>query len=260
MKKMNWIEDKICEKGATKIPSNLRIEENGEIVQITLNSKKIQEKNMQKSGNDFEGWSIAAYACTKRNVVLCVDGDLSISEKYVGKGHLCRFLYRVMKFSEQYKWLELSDDLKKESGKFKSYLQSRRFMNNIGSGEAGNKNKNDDENAVEVKMAEKGILRSVIKSIAIGDGKVYRQLPVGLFVDKVGRDNAVFTGGKSAIDLWSINGSAFNVVELKTNNPMIGIVTEVFFYSNYIYDLVMPDGLFVLNELPKGKRDHRGYE
>ena len=261
MKKKNWIEEKICEKGATKIPSNLKIEEDGETVRITLNAKRIQEKNMQEPGNDFEGWAIATYACAQKKVVLCVDGDFGISEaEYIGKGHLCRFLYRVMKFSEQYKWVQLSEGLKNELGKFKSYLQAHRFTNNIGKGEAGNKNKYDDENAVEAKMAEDGVLRSVVKSINIGNGKVYRQLPVGLFEDKVGRNSAVFTGGKSAIDLWTRNGNEINIVELKTNNPMMGIVTEIFFYSNYIYDLVMPDGLFTLNDLPKGKEDHRGYE
>lgn len=260
MKTTTWIEDKICEKGATKIPSNLKIEEDGEVIRITLNAKRVRGKNMQEPGNDFEGWSIAAYACSQKNVVLCVDGGISTSGEYLGKGHLCRFLYRVMKFSEQYKWFRLSENLKNEVEKFKSYLQSHIFTNNIGSRKAGNKNKFDDENAVEAKLAEEGLLRSVVKSIDIGCKKVYRQLPVGLFEDKVGRYNAVFTGGKSAVDLWSRNGNAINVVELKTNNPMMGIVTEIFFYSNYVYDLVMPDGLFTLNALPKDNADHRGYE
>jgi len=256
----NWIEKKICEKGATQIPSNLKIEEDDEVVRITLNANKIRDKNMQESGNDFEGWCIATYACAQKIVIMGVDDEISIDGEYHGIGHLCRFLYRAMKFSEQYKWFLLSENLTNEVEKFKSYLHSHKFTNNIGSGEAGNKNNYDDENAVEAKMAEEGVLRSVVKSIDIGSGKVYRQLPVGLFEDSVSRKNAVFTGGKSAIDLWSIDGSAINVVELKTNNPMMGIITEVFFYSNYVYDLLMPDGLFTLNDLPKGNADHRGYE
>ena len=39
----------------------------------------------------------------------------------------------------------------------------------------------------------------------------------------------------------------------KTNNRMIGIVTEIFFYSNYVYDLVSEDGLFALNDQVKGR-------
>lgn len=51
-----------------------------------------------------------------------------------------------------------------------------------------------------------------------------------------------------------------NINELKTKNPMIGIVTEIFFYSNYVYDLVSEEGLFTLNEQVKGGKSHRGYE
>lgn len=134
-------------------------------------------------------------------------------------------------------------------------------MNNIGTGEAGNKNKYDDENAVEAKLAEQGVMRSVIKGVDIGNGNVYRQLPVGLFAGGVKRANSVFTGGKSAIDLWVRNEDTINVVELKTNNPMMGIITEIFFYSNYVYDFLRKDKkLFTLNEIPKGKDNHRGYE
>ncbi len=257
----NWIEKMICEEGATRIPSNLKIEEDGDAVRITLNADKIQKRNMQESGNDFEGWAIASRVCTNREIVLCTDKSLAIQKSsFIGMGHLSRFLYRIMKFSEQYKWFHLSEDLQKDVSVFKEYLQSGQFTNNIGTGEAGNKNKYDDENAVEAKMAEDGVLRKVIKGIDIGNGKVYRQLSVGLFEGTVSRYNAVFTGGKSAIDLWSRDGDSINVVELKTNNPMMGIVTEIFFYSNYIFDLVRPNGLFSLNEPTKRKKGHRGYE
>lgn len=146
----------------------------------------------------------------------------------------------------------------KRNGKIQRVSVLRFFYNNIGNGETGSKGKYDDENAVEAKLAEDGILRGVIGDI--GEGNVYRQLPAGLFEESVARDNAVFTGGKSAIDLWSVNGNTINIIELKTNNPMIGIVTEIFFYSNYVYDLVSKDGLFSLNEQVKGGKSHRGYE
>lgn len=43
-----------------------------------------------------------------------------------------------MKFSEQYQWVHLSEYLKKETERFREYLSSGVFYNNIGNGEAGN--------------------------------------------------------------------------------------------------------------------------
>lgn len=263
MKKRNRIEEIICAMGAgkIKIPRSIIIDgdEDEDIVRLTLNANRLQTKNMQEDGNAFEGWALCSHTVSQKDVIICVDGALDTSDGvYVGKGHMCRFLYRIMKFSEQYDWVHLSEYLEKETERFREYLSNGVFYNNIGNGEAGNKGKYDDENAVEAKLAEDGILRGVIGDI--GEGKVYRQLPVGLFEESVARDNAVFTGVKSAIDLWSVNGNTINIIELKTKNPMIGIVTEIFFYSNYVYDLVSEDGLFTLNEQVKGGKSHRGYE
>ena len=90
---------------------------------------------------------------------------------------------------------------------------------------------------------------------------------MGLFIGEKGRDTAVFTNGHSAIDLWNRYDNTINVIELKTHNRMIGIITEIFFYSNYMLDLVCDDGLFKLaeggtergyNELEKGLKNVNG--
>ncbi len=61
----------------------------------------------------------------------------------------------------------------------------------------------------------------------IGQGEVFRQLPVGLFDSKTKKK--VFTCGHSAIDLWNRNGDTINIVELKFRQHKIGIITEIFF-------------------------------
>ncbi|MCR5746905.1 MAG: hypothetical protein K6G03_04295 [Lachnospiraceae bacterium] len=260
---MNKVEETIRKygSGSTKIPSALKIEEIGSgSTRIVLDGKKVQGKNMQIDGNAFEGWAIATRVCTNGRVILDVDKKFTF-DRYIGKGHLCRFLYRAMRFSQQYsEWFALSDYLKSEVDKFEQYLKSGKYVNNVGKKDAGDKGKYDDENAVEAKLAEDGVLRKVIKSIDIGAGKVYRQLPVGLFSERVAKETSVFTRGKSAIDLWNIDCDEINIVELKTKNKMIGIITEIFFYCNYIYDFVREERLFSLSAIPKGKDNHRGYE
>lgn len=34
-----------------------------------------------------------------------------------------------------------------------------------------------------------------------------------------------------------MDGDTIKVYELKSNNPMVGIITEIFFYTNYVYDV-----------------------
>lgn len=74
-----------------------------------------------------------------------------------------------------------------------------------------------------------------------------RQLPVSLFDATKSNTTGVFTGGKSAIDFWAVDGDTINVYELKSDNPMVGIITEIFFYSNYVHDV------FISNSLDHGK-------
>lgn len=56
--------------------------------------------------------------------------------------------------------------------------------------------------------------------------------------------NEVFTRQKSAIDFWASDGDTINVYELKVNNPMVGIITEIFFYSNYVHDVFISKSLY----------------
>jgi hypothetical protein len=190
--------------------------------------------------------------------------------KYETLGHYCRFLYRIMKFEKQYEWFKLSDNLTKEALNFKQYIEKSKqlgyiLINNIGNKEAGTKVEHNLENNVEKFLAEEYHLKQLLSGcVDFGDNPVYRQLPVGLFKVKTRNEephteNMIFTGGKSAIDLWSWKDNTFHVIELKANNKMVGIITEIFFYSNYMYDLLIKDGLFTLAEKTKKENNDRGY-
>lgn len=259
----------ICSIKGVKIPKTIEIKESDKEIKLILDITNVMEKNMQMPGNAFEGWLfILKKLELGKKITLSLNGTLNNAE-YLRKGHLCRFLYRVMKFEQQYKWCNLSKELSDEVRRFRSFLSSDRFTNNIGSGEAGRKTDHDEENAAEEWLASKKELKRVLKNVLdIGDNPVYRQLPVGLFKNTVCEKNRVFTGGKSAIDLWTWNKNELNVVELKTKNRMIGIVTEIFFYSNYVYDLVVSEDGFDLNNdeeylkkiQQKSGKSLRGYE
>lgn len=202
--------------------------------------------NMQENSACFEAWCLIIKAQTQTsNPDLQIELDVKdiTAADYDGKlpknGHLGRFLYRILKFSEQYKWFKLSHDLKKIKEKFKNYLDSTSFKTNAPSKEA-----EDDLD----KLSNKG-LESYVEQLLVDDNNqkeilklssasaiVGRQLPVGLYEDN--KDNKeVCIGGTAAADFWAVDGDTIKVYELKSNNPMVGIITEIFFYTNYVYDV-----------------------
>jgi hypothetical protein len=72
--------------------------------------------------------------------------------------------------------------------------------------------------------------------------KLDRQLPVGVFKDRVSRDpgHRVFTGGHSTIDIWGVDKMAKRLFlfELKKDgNEKLGILSELFFYAYVMADV-----------------------
>lgn len=229
-----------------KISEKITRIDNGNSVTLLLNGNTIKDENMQMAGNAFEGWACAIKAIEDKDVVLDVKKEtidvLRLNKnEYTGSGtgHICRFLYRVIKFQNQYdKWFSISGDLKEIAKNFNDYLNAKDnfFVNNPPTKDAEDNCKM--ENFIESKLAERGKLKEIIGNTI--DDEVYRQLPVGLFVKEKSKDNSIFTYGHSAIDLWSIKDDTINIVELKAKNKMIGIITEIFFYVNYMNDFINP--------------------
>lgn len=172
--------------------------------------------NMQDTRACFEAWCLIIKAKTeeqkkepKLEIVLDVK-EITVAD-YDGKlpknGHWGRFLYRILKFSEQYKdWFKLSHDLGEIKEKFKNYLDSNKFVTS-----APDKEPKEDianynlESYVEYLFcdsisAQKDILNLPSRTT------IDRQLPVSLFEGtKPSTTNVVFTRGKSAIDFWALD-------------------------------------------------------
>jgi len=86
--------------------------------------------------------------------------------------------------------------------------------------------------------------------------EVYFQLPVGVFAQSVSRDTRVFTGGKSAIDLWGVNAKkgVIKIFELKApKNRKVGIISELMFYAMLISDAMGDQPLI---KLVQGENDN----
>lgn len=210
--------------------------------------------NMQDNRACFEAWCLIIKAkASDSDLKIELDVKDITEADYDGNlpknGHLGRFLYRILKFREQYKdWFKLSEKLENLKDKFKTYLDSHTFVTS-----APDKEPKEDianynlESYVEYLFcdsisAQKDILNLPSRTT------IDRQLPVSLFEGtKPSTTNVVFTRGKSAVDFWAVDGDTINVYELKSDNPMVGIITEIFFYSNYVHDV------FISKSLDHGK-------
>lgn len=233
-----------------KIPKDIDITcGNGKIC-LYLSAKAVgvmEDKknfNMQEDAAAFEGWALIIYTYYAKEKGLCIQLGMNKEakehakkfteiDKFFGKrGHYYRFLYRALRFSEQYSWFILDEELKGLTQAFKQYLRSGSvFTNNYPNGEKKEAVFPDNE-----KVGENDIegLFALRKPFGM---QMFRQLPVGLFENEKKKETSIFTGRKSAIDLWSAKDDKFIVYELKWKNKMIGIITELFFYCNFVRDM-----------------------
>lgn len=251
------LKEELDVKGLRSFPKNIHIHYNDSehILNMMLLPKAVglvkgDYVNMQDNAAAFEAWCFIIKAYTNiKNLKIMLDIDGVVNDKYVGgvpsNGHLGRFLYRILKFKEQYgTWFFLSDELEAMRKNFADFLSSGKFVNNEPSKEA-----EDDEDVlgtegyVEKRFCHDDSLGKLILGFEGKDVVRNRQLPVGLFKDKKSDATAVFTGKKSAIDFWLLYKNELNIYELKAKNKMVGILTEIFFYSNYMRDVYWHNSL-----------------
>lgn len=259
---------------------DMDVEQINNIVKISLSSKAIGIRkdrkdfyNMQDNEAAFEGWALIIYTffakkrkfeiqlALKEEALEKIQDFLEMG-KYLGqRGHYYRFLYRALKFSEQYSWFELEKQLGDIVTKFENYLKSGQiFENNYPDGKKEpSTEEREDENHIEDLFSDISWQESVEgKKLCENFGKpIFRQLPVGLFAEEKRTENAVFTGKKSAIDLWTCNDNGITIFELKWKNKMIGIITELFFYCNYMRDMYGVGGNISKNNFVPHKFDVR---
>ncbi|WP_293808005.1 hypothetical protein [Phascolarctobacterium succinatutens] len=259
--------------GITKFPGDISLNYDNPpklVMTLTQEAGGFSEKpiNMQDNSACFEAWCLIIKAQTSNpglKIELDVDG-ITVASYPSGKpvnGHLGRFLYRILKFSEQYKqWFELSPALEEIKKNFKNYLDTNKFETNAPLNEAEtdlDKLLNKGlERYVEQLLVDTGSYKTKILKLSSASAIVGRQLPVGLFVGTKAKDHVVFTGGTSAADFWAVDGDTVKVYELKSKNPMVGIITEIFFYSNYVCDVFIEKGNKMNPNKPK--KYYRNYD
>jgi len=189
---------------------------------LTLSEKGLRA-NMQDNESAFESWALVLRFYLKDIIeTVTIDWDDS-SINNEENLHFNRFVYRLTRFVQSYDWA-LS---KKAIPQMPSIL-----VCNCPNGEAANASEHKEwsEGWIECKYVEE-----YKKDYDV----MNHQLPVGIFHDKVSRTTHYTTGQKSAIDIWSIKDGELSIFELKKpDNNVLGIISELMFYTNIIHDIM----------------------
>lgn len=197
--------------------------------------------NMQTDNAAFEGWAICLKAWFPKDietVKLSWDIPHDIKADDNRWCHYRRFVYRVLRFSEQYKWFDVSEKNRSEIYKFKQELKELKNNNFKEVPKPKVNNNRLDETTVEYILST--TLSDDVKRQFNLDF-IDRQFPVGV---KSG-GKKFFTSNKSAIDLWGSKDNVLTIIELKyipkgskNKNIKVGIISELFMYSCIMRDIL----------------------
>lgn len=202
------------------------------ILHITMTTTGLME-NMQTDVAAFEGWAVAIKTICPdlaNKVIIAWEhpSETAQKENKTGVPHYNRFIYRAIRFCENYDWASLNPlDNKAEEYYDKIKNELPRWVVNYPT--------KDAKEDVEGEEAQLEIsLHKFLSEHLQSD----HQLPMGLFVDKKSEQNKRTPAGKSQIDLWSLDNNTFTVYELKKDdNIKVGIISELMFYVNVIKDI-----------------------
>lgn len=225
----------LSEKYNIQLPSKVKFEydEEKSILKLTLNQKSLWHENMQEDNAAFESWIFCLLPHMPKGTRVELDWAEPEQDKE-NNGHYRRFLFRIIKMQEHFSWFRIPIHKQNIINIFKKDYYDTELFLNVPSKEAKDIDEEKSESFIEQIFVRDEILKQKYNLTTVN-----RQLPVGVFYDKVSKENHVFTCGKSAIDLWGIKEDVLYIFELKFQNKMTGIITEALFYLWVMEDLII---------------------
>lgn len=213
---------------------------------LTLKLKDACE-NMQTDKSAFEGWIICLRSWLPDSIEKV---ELKwVQPKDALNKHYKRFLFRVLQFQKMYTWFSVS---KINSGDVQSFIKETLshdlIINYPKAIKQSSKSERKGEDYIESLFVNK---YSNLISDKFKIETFNQQLPVGVFKDSVKRGAYFFSGQKSAIDLWGINGDELSIFELKFDNKKVGIISELLFYLGLMRAVFMTKEI----QYPKEAKD-----
>lgn len=203
------------------------------------------DQNMQVDSAAFEGWILILK--TWLSAIKYVELDFTVPEMPVERygnpqaGHYNRFLYRLNNMLRLFPdWFFVHESKQSVVREFVYWLESNTCLLNHSLQER--------KSVIETEKLERQIeswftfeegKNLLCNRWGIDGDRLFNQLPIGVFHEKIAAPNAIFTRGASAIDLWGVSqdGQDIHLIELKCgDNKGIGVISEVLFYIAVLYD------------------------
>jgi len=223
------------------LPSQVSFALVGDTVKIYIPEEGVIS-NMQDDINAFEGWTAVIKRWCNGSSIELEWGKPQDSKN----GHYQRFLFRIMEFEHAYDWFTISPSNKDFKDGFLINENATYYCNQPSDNRKNENEVQGKEALLEYKFVEGKLNEALLQMV--NATFIERQLPVGLFKEKVSTGTSIFTRGKSAIDLWGINKEKeLLIFELKAeNNKKVGIISELFFYSIFMRNVQL--GIFKYEE------------
>lgn len=232
-----------CSIKRVRLPNPLNMEIKNNCLIIDIPSDRLL-KNMQTDSAAFEGWALVLKRWIKEINTVKIRWQEPIKISPNEMQHYQRFLYRAKRFSDAYNWVEI-DNSNKSCVNLLKIKKGENLLINAPSGKRPRKydKRVALESYSESKLEEFILTNEEVKSVfkqSFYLDILDNQLPVGVFKDKISNKTKIFTGGKSAIDIWGINkNNEFCLFELKNSeNRKVGALSEMLFYSFLIQDVL----------------------
>lgn len=208
------------------------------------------DQNMQVDSAAFEGWILVLK--TWLPDIKYVELDFTVPEITVERfgnpqaGHYNRFLYRLNNMLRLFPaWFFVHESKQSLVKEFVYWLESNTCLLNHSLEERKSVIETEKmERQIESWFAFEEGKSLLCNRWSINGDKLFNQLPIGVFHEKIAAPNAIFTRGASAIDLWGVSqdGKDLHLIELKCgNNKSIGVISEILFYIAVLYDTCISD-------------------
>jgi hypothetical protein len=226
---------KIKELKSVRLPSSINFSLEMKCLSVILSDAT---GNMQENKSAFEGWIICFKSWLPGEIdKVELEWTPSMDNKKIE--HYNRFLFRVLKFQKMYNWFSVSKKNISEVQSFSHIIQRPDLVMNY---PGSLKQSSISENKIEDKIESLFVIdpQKLLKT-RFNLETLNQQLPAGVFTKKKSAGTRLFTGQKSAIDLWGLNADELSIFELKYKNIRVGIISELLFYL-YLMDAVFING------------------
>lgn len=243
-----------------ELPSKMHVSVMDDTLHLIIDADGVLQ-NMQNDASAFEGWvfCIKSFIPTITDVVIDWDNPVfSLDEKVQAnqRKHFNRFLLRIVWFIENYSWASVVESKKETVEMFGRSINQLTL--NFPLQVSKDKNEKGENDRA---MKYEAMLETAVYQYLSTLGNANHQLPMGLFDGAVSKVTAITPGGASQADLWRIDHDTFYVYELKdcinSDNTHVGIITELMFYANVLYRLLITHAIQYPPEADKFRTDKR---